>query len=301
MKKRIFTLVAAVMCMVCLSSCGQNIAKEAAEKGRGYFDSGDYETAAKAFGLAVDNGTEDEEIKLLYDITLGYYQANKAYEERDLQKADKILSEIKEDYIHYGISEKIIALKGDIAKAMEIENLLNYTKTCLNVADYSGAEATVAKIDPNSLSPEQTELLNGYKTNIAAARAEQERVANERRAAEEARKKAAAEKAKKEKEQNTVKVQTPAININVGSGEYIYPTDTKLLTVDILKTLKKSDIALIRNEIYARRGHIFGTAKYANYFSQKSWYKPEKDVRWADLNDIERQNIKIIAEYEGNL
>lgn len=326
MKKRLVTLASAFACTAMLCSCGQDIAKEAAQKGKSYFDSGDYETAAKAFGLAIDNGSTDEEIKNLYDITLKYYQANKEYDKNNYETAEKIIESIGADYENYGIKDKIVTLKSDILKAVETEKNLKDVSDKLASGDYTGAEAAADKISVSDLSQAQVEELNGYKTNISSQKAaEQERIEQEKQAAAAAQKqaeqkaKSAASQQKsstknaqnsttKSTQQNTAKTQTPqaqapaptpAINTNVSADAYIYPSDTTLLTREQLATLSKSDIALIRNEIYARKGHIFTTNKYKTYFASKTWYAPQKIVYWQDLNDVEKANIKLIKEFEG--
>ena len=326
MKKRLITLASAFACIAMLCSCGQDIAKEAAQKGKSYFDSGDYETAAKAFGVAIDNGSNDEEIKNLYDITLKYYQANKEYGKNNYETAEKIIESIDANYENYGIKDKIVNLKSDILKAVETEKNLKDVSDKLSAGDYAGAETAAEKISVSDLSQAQVDELNGYKTNISAQKAaEQERIEKEKQAAQEAKKQAEqkAKDAKAQKNtQNTAKSNTKtsapkntqkaqkaqkpqtqaaalAINTNVSADAYIYPSDTTLLTREQLATLSKNDIALIRNEIYARKGHIFTTSKYQSYFAAKTWYTPQKTIYWQDLNSVEKANIKLIKEFEG--
>ena len=315
MKKRIIELLTALICVLALASCGQNIAEEAAQKGRDYFDSGDYETAAKAFGLALDNESSDEEVKLLYDITLGYYQANKEYEERNYETAGKILEGLDEKYENYGIKESILTLQNNINKAIESQTLLNGVPGQIAAKDYAGATSSIEKIDINVLSPEQADKLNEYKTNIASAQEEAQKQEQEQKAASQEKEKKntntgnksskPAAEPKKEPAKTTAPAVsqnvTPAINTNVAADAYIYPSDTTLLTNEQLKTLSREDLALIRNEIYARKGHVFTTDKYISYFSSKTWYKPLGAVAWADFNDIEKANIKLIKAYESGI
>lgn len=301
--KKICRVLMVFMCLLALASCGPKVAEEAAEKGRGYFDSGDYETAAKAFGLAIENGNKDEEIKLLYDITLGYYQAGKEYEERDFETAKKILDGLSSEYNTYGIKENILTLQNNINKSIEAQTLLADVETRLAVADFSGATVSAEKIDANLLSSEEVEKLNGYKVTIANAKAAAEEAARRAEAERLAKKKAEEAKKQANKAQNTNKNNTTnavdSINTNVSANEFIFPSDTVLLTKEQLNGLTKDQLALIRNEIYARKGHIFTTGKYTAYFSQKSWYKPEKSLRWADFTSTERKNIKLLQECEA--
>ena len=65
----------------------------------------------------------------------------------------------------------------------------------------------------------------------------------------------------------------------------------------------EQEIRLIANEIYARNGYIFHTQEYAEYFSQFEWYNPtipDVDVVDSMLNDVERANINMIAQYEAD-
>ena len=86
-------------------------------------------------------------------------------------------------------------------------------------------------------------------------------------------------------------------------GDYILPeSGTRLLTQSDLKGLSKYDLALARNEIYARHGRKFQTQVYSQYFSAKSWYKINPNYNYSNdnsnLNDIERKNIMLILDAE---
>lgn len=292
-----------------LSSCGQNIAKEAGEKGRSYFDSGEYETAAKAFGVAIDNGSENEETALLYSICLSYYQAEKEYEAGNLENAKKAIEGIDAEYENYGIKEAILTLKNNVEKAITAKAQLADAEAKLSAGDYAGASSAADGIDITGLTEEEVTSLNSLKASIAEAEAAAKAAEEAKKAAEEARKKAEEKKktetAQKEQDkkpaaQSQTVFTEPPIDVNVASDAYIYPTDSKLLTVEQLKQLSFEMIALIRNEIYARHGQIFTSSKYANYFSGKTWYAPTTDdVRWGDLNDTERKNIMLIRQYES--
>lgn len=87
-----------------------------------------------------------------------------------------------------------------------------------------------------------------------------------------------------------------------GDWDYLFPSDTELLTTSFLNTKSKGEIDLIRNEIYARHGYIFKKEKYRNYFSQKAWYHPTEssmEVAESHFNSTERKNIAILVDYQG--
>ena len=83
----------------------------------------------------------------------------------------------------------------------------------------------------------------------------------------------------------------------VASG-YIFPNSSrkKLTRSDIL-SIAKSQWGYARNEIYARHGYEFNTAKYRNYFNKKSWYSPG-GFDTTDLNEIEWYNMDLIKSME---
>lgn len=65
-----------------------------------------------------------------------------------------------------------------------------------------------------------------------------------------------------------------------------------------LKKLSKLAACMAREEIYARHGKMYTkkSPEY-NYFIRKSWYEENESFKESDLNDIEKENIKIISDY----
>jgi len=72
------------------------------------------------------------------------------------------------------------------------------------------------------------------------------------------------------------------------------------LTIDKIYQLElePNKLALARNEIFARRGHVFQTAEYRDYFSKQVWYTPLKSIGTDDLNEVERYNVELIRYRE---
>ncbi|MGV8980743.1 YARHG domain-containing protein [Clostridium sp.] len=83
---------------------------------------------------------------------------------------------------------------------------------------------------------------------------------------------------------------------------YIFPKSNseKLLDSDV-SGLKKDNLTLARNEIYARHGFVFKTEAFSDYFNKKSWYSENPNFKGSDgeLTDVETYNIKIISKYEN--
>lgn len=66
-----------------------------------------------------------------------------------------------------------------------------------------------------------------------------------------------------------------------------------------LRNLKKSELSILRNAIYAKYGYEFSTQKYIDFFKEYAWYSGKsKDIEYM-LEDIDYQNIDLILEYES--
>ena len=82
---------------------------------------------------------------------------------------------------------------------------------------------------------------------------------------------------------------------------FIFPdSDRRRLSREELTPRSLEELSYARNEIFARRGLIFGEAsRFKSYFSRFQWYKPtikkEKDI---DLNDTEDYNSQLILSVE---
>lgn len=87
-----------------------------------------------------------------------------------------------------------------------------------------------------------------------------------------------------------------------GSGYYIIPdSNSRYLSQEELSYYCEDDLGYIRNEILARHGYIFKTAKYNDYFNSQSWYSgcyTEKNFDYNVLNDYEESNIALIKKME---
>lgn len=87
------------------------------------------------------------------------------------------------------------------------------------------------------------------------------------------------------------------------SDEYIIPySDEYVIDEGTLAGMTEDELMYARNEIYARHGRKFNDEDIQNYFNSKSWYYGyiEPDEFTDDVfNEVEKENIKIIKEYEA--
>lgn len=96
---------------------------------------------------------------------------------------------------------------------------------------------------------------------------------------------------------------------NAGIGRWPW-TSKRLATTEDLQNLSKSDLKIMRNEIYARHGWIFSDSGLSKYFASQAWYIPggpndEKEsvnkIISNELNSFEKINGKFILDYEKRM
>lgn len=106
---------------------------------------------------------------------------------------------------------------------------------------------------------------------------------------------------------NVVKESQPNVTANsdcppperaadYGTSGYIFALDEAGL-VDF----NAEELRLIRNEIYARHGYIFGDKKLKSYFSAKEWYSGENTNAmevYCDFNDVTRESVDLLRRLE---
>jgi hypothetical protein len=84
------------------------------------------------------------------------------------------------------------------------------------------------------------------------------------------------------------------------TNDYIFPeSDRVKLTFQYIYNIDFKNLDLARNEIYARRGYVFASKIFSNYFSKKGWYNPKEYFTTAELTPIEMYNIKLISYFEN--
>lgn len=94
----------------------------------------------------------------------------------------------------------------------------------------------------------------------------------------------------------------PTISDNSYDSPYStepYILDTQILNENDIRGKSKSDLRIMRNEIYARHGYVFKSSDLQNYFSQKPWYNGTiYNANDISFNSIEKKNIEFIKSHE---
>ena len=72
----------------------------------------------------------------------------------------------------------------------------------------------------------------------------------------------------------------------------------RVLKESDVENLDKSDLTLMRNEIFARHGYCFSRKEMRQQFEKANWYVPNTVDIKGYLTDIEKKNILLIKRYE---
>ena len=59
------------------------------------------------------------------------------------------------------------------------------------------------------------------------------------------------------------------------------------------------ELALLRNEIFARKGYVFSTQEYSQHFESQDWYTPIQSNAEIILSEIESKNVEFIKKLES--
>ncbi|NII85142.1 YARHG domain-containing protein [Pedobacter sp. SG908] len=72
---------------------------------------------------------------------------------------------------------------------------------------------------------------------------------------------------------------------------------TTVLKEEDVKNLRKLDLQIIKNTIFARHGYAFKKQTFRNFFDPVEWYVPVKNNVDNDLTSIENKNIKLLDRF----
>jgi hypothetical protein len=102
----------------------------------------------------------------------------------------------------------------------------------------------------------------------------------------------------KEKVENTEDMDYSDVYRSASEAISILNSSTTVLKEQDLKNLKKLDLEILRNTIFARHGYTFKKISYRQFFDPIDWYVPVSNDVSADLTIVEKDNIKILQRFE---
>lgn len=81
---------------------------------------------------------------------------------------------------------------------------------------------------------------------------------------------------------------------------YKVNASNRLLTKEEVENLKRGDLTIIRNTIYARHGYSFKHRPLRVFFDAQDWYIPVHTDIKKDFTELEKKNIRLLLKYEKN-
>lgn len=81
---------------------------------------------------------------------------------------------------------------------------------------------------------------------------------------------------------------------------YIDDSHLRYLEEAELVGYDKDQLAIIRNEIYARHGYVFHQEPFKSYFNKQKWYTSNPGFKGSDgeLNSYEKENVQLLLKLE---
>ena len=109
-------------------------------------------------------------------------------------------------------------------------------------------------------------------------------------------------KKKKEsyKDEESGTVDTFINTVYRAASEKVYQVNSskQLLKEKDLKNLRRLDLQILRNTIFARHGYTFKSRAVRQFFDQVDWYVPVSDNIENELSALEKENIALLNRFE---
>ena len=101
------------------------------------------------------------------------------------------------------------------------------------------------------------------------------------------------------KDEETGNTETYSNSLNRSGTEAIFQINgsKQSLTEKELKNLRKLDLEIIKNAIYARHGYSFKKQTFRSFFEQTDWYIPVSNDVEKELTPMEKSNIAMLSRF----
>lgn len=132
--KFIQTIIVILVLSLGVVGCGNSIVNKSIEQAKSSIESKEYDKSLLSLEMALDEESDNEEVKKLYDIVDKYQQAKKLIEDNNIDEAKKVLDAINIEYTSYAIKEDIDNLKSEVENQYkEIEKVNVHLKEAENL------------------------------------------------------------------------------------------------------------------------------------------------------------------------
>lgn len=100
-------------------------------------------------------------------------------------------------------------------------------------------------------------------------------------------------------DENTGNTETYTASKNRVASDAVFKINAskQKLTEKDLKNLRKLDMEIIKNSVFARHGYSFKKATYRNFFEQTDWYIPVSNNVDNDLTPLEKENVALLNRF----
>lgn len=98
---------------------------------------------------------------------------------------------------------------------------------------------------------------------------------------------------------DTGKTESYTTSKNRVASEAIFKLNAskQKLTEKDLKNLRKLDLEIIKNSVFARHGYSFKKETYRNFFEQTDWYIPVSNNVDNELTPMEKENVALLNRF----
>ncbi len=100
-------------------------------------------------------------------------------------------------------------------------------------------------------------------------------------------------------DEETGKTETYTSSKNRVASDAVFKINasTQKLTEEELKNLRKLDMEIIKNAVFARHGYAFKKQTYRSFFEQTDWYIPVSNNVDNELSSMEKDNVALLNRF----
>lgn len=175
MKKKYISVIIAIIVVIAIGGgffvYQNNTKNKGIEKANKLIKEREYDKALASFELVLDDYPNNQDAKKGKEMLEDYMNANKNFDDRNLEDANRLISDMPNEYSNYKeLKEDVDSLKDKISK--EINNNKNIYKDIDNIRDlikkdkYTEAKKALESLQNKSLDESQKKTLEDLKGRI---------------------------------------------------------------------------------------------------------------------------------------